>query len=120
MNCVICGKEVTKRKSLAYGDGRACRDHVELEPKPVVAAPAAVAPEVAAAPEAKSIHAYAITMILRCSLQGQNAEDFYSASRLDHGREAEHLLRKKVEELGGAYQTGLKLACLLAYKCRES
>jgi len=26
-NCVICDQEVSKRKSLAYGDGRACRDH---------------------------------------------------------------------------------------------
>lgn len=30
MNCNICGKEVTKRKSLAFKDGRACRDHEEI------------------------------------------------------------------------------------------
>lgn len=28
--CNICGDEVSKRKSLAFGDGRACRQHDEV------------------------------------------------------------------------------------------
>lgn len=28
--CVICGQEISKRKSLAYGEGRACREHDEV------------------------------------------------------------------------------------------
>jgi len=28
--CVICGKSVSRRKSLAYKEGRACRDHQEV------------------------------------------------------------------------------------------
>lgn len=28
--CVICGEVVSKRKSLAWEDGRACRDHDEI------------------------------------------------------------------------------------------
>ena len=28
--CVICGKEVSRRKSYAYKDGRACREHPEV------------------------------------------------------------------------------------------
>jgi len=30
VTCCICGKEITKRKSLAFSDGRACRDHKEV------------------------------------------------------------------------------------------
>jgi len=30
IECVICNKQVTKRKSLAYENGRACRDHKEV------------------------------------------------------------------------------------------
>jgi len=30
ITCCICGKEITKRKSLAFSDGRACRDHAEV------------------------------------------------------------------------------------------
>ncbi len=30
VTCVICGQEVSKRKSLAYSDGRACRDHEDV------------------------------------------------------------------------------------------
>lgn len=29
--CVICNQEVSKRKSLAFSDGRACRDHEEVK-----------------------------------------------------------------------------------------
>jgi len=29
--CVICGEEVSKRKSLSFKDGRACRHHEELQ-----------------------------------------------------------------------------------------
>ena len=29
--CVICKEQVTKRQSLAYGGGRACRHHPEVE-----------------------------------------------------------------------------------------
>lgn len=30
VTCVICGEQVTKRQSLAHGDGRACRTHEEV------------------------------------------------------------------------------------------
>jgi len=29
--CVVCNNEVSKRKSLAFSDGRACRDHEEVQ-----------------------------------------------------------------------------------------
>ena len=29
--CVICGKEVSKRKSLEYNGGRACKTHEEAQ-----------------------------------------------------------------------------------------
>ena len=29
--CVVCSNEVSKRKSLAFGKGRACRDHEEVQ-----------------------------------------------------------------------------------------
>ena len=29
--CALCGHEVSKRKSLAFSDGRACRDHEEVQ-----------------------------------------------------------------------------------------
>lgn len=31
MKCVICGNEVSKRKSYAYKDGRACKEHREAQ-----------------------------------------------------------------------------------------
>lgn len=31
VTCAICGEQVSKRKSLAYKDGRACRVHDEVE-----------------------------------------------------------------------------------------
>lgn len=30
INCIICNKEVSNRKSLAFGKGRACREHKEV------------------------------------------------------------------------------------------
>lgn len=30
ITCCICGKEISKRKSLQFRDGRACRDHQEV------------------------------------------------------------------------------------------
>lgn len=30
VTCCICGKEITKRKSLKIGEGRACRSHPEV------------------------------------------------------------------------------------------
>ena len=30
VSCIICGDEVSKRKSLAFGEGRACRSHQEV------------------------------------------------------------------------------------------
>lgn len=29
--CIVCGQEVSKRKSLKIGEGRACRHHKEVE-----------------------------------------------------------------------------------------
>ena len=31
IKCCICGKEVSKRKSLEIGSGRACRNHPETQ-----------------------------------------------------------------------------------------
>jgi len=31
VECVICKEEVTKRKTLVYKDGRACREHQEVQ-----------------------------------------------------------------------------------------
>ena len=119
--CEVCGEQVSKRQSLAYKTGRACRDHDE-----VVAFIAEIAQKKADAAESvkkvedrlkdkdkekvnKEVHEI-MTLIsltswvqVQHSMYGHSPEAIYSHMELFRGKELTDKVRAEVEKQGGPY-----------------
>lgn len=115
VTCNICGAEVSKRKSLAFGDSRACREHKEVvemlerQKEKIQKARTDQKQEEEIEKLNREIHESMQIIALGSYIQVQHSlyevpvERLYNLLSVIHGKEKMDKVMKSLEDAGGAY-----------------
>ena len=110
VKCIVCGEEVSKRRTLLIEGGRACRDHDQVkayvESKKL---------EKDMADASAGVRAIVLGVGLRMNhtITGMPVQELYWRIRRRHGEDMEKRVREAVDGHGGPLMTAMEIGSAL-------
>jgi len=117
VTCIVCGNVVSKRKSLAFGEGRACREHEEVVQMIEGKAQEELDKKLMASAD-EMMRVITLTSFVRVthSLHGVPLVVLLAKVRQTYGKDVEKKVMDSIEEQGGATIDPIDMAAsLMAY-----
>jgi len=111
VTCVVCGQEVSKRKTLLIEGGRACRDHDEVRAWEELRK---LESDMAEVGESLRVMVLAAGVRTTHSLARTPVETLYGRISSRWGLSTAESVRRKVDEHGGPLMTAVELSSVIA------